>query len=136
MIKNRALLTILFLFWKNELQAYPSLFFTEEEVNSILENLSRTQQTPSPNPLKNTERLFFSGITYFDNTHWILWINDKAINKKTLHKLAPFHVLKVKPNLVKFSWLPPGTMVRKFFELHPGQTYDIGAQKVIDGIKK
>lgn len=101
-------LSFLFLWGSGEpLFAHPSLFFTQEEIQSL---------NNQGNELK---KLNLSAIVYIDKNHWSLWINNKVIRPENRHDLSGVKIEEVTPFEVKFS----KTDSSESFILKPYQTY-------------
>lgn len=100
-------ISLLFLWGSGEpLFAHPSLFFTQEEIDS----LSGQED--------GFKTLHLSAIVYLDKDHWSLWINDKVIRPQNKHALSGFKIEEVTPFEVKFS----KTDSSESFILKPYQT--------------
>lgn len=98
------------------LLANSSLFFTDEEVRYIRENYSN--QKPDIQE-ELSEKLSLTAIAYFDENHWVLWVNNKVIEPETRDQLGLVYVEKVSPDEVMFSWK---SLPSKIFSLHPPET--------------
>jgi hypothetical protein len=84
--------SFLFLLSSSEiLLAHPSLFFTQEEIDSL------STQDNEP------EKLNLSAIVYLDKDHWSLWINDKVIRPENRDELPGFTIEEVTPFEVRLS---------------------------------
>jgi hypothetical protein len=69
---------------------HPSLFFTEEELNSVFQ-----------------KSLHLTGILFMDDSHWTLWMNGKPITPKNIKFVDPFRILKVTADGVTIGWGMP-----------------------------
>ena len=118
-MKSKIFFSVLISLKGNILSAHPSLFFTKEEVNHIRECFSSKENSN----LRDSGRLSLSALMYFDEGHWSLWVNDKIINPENSHEIKDFHLEKVTPREVEFSWTPPDSSTPIKFTLHPYQTY-------------
>ena len=110
------LLSFLFILSRSEaLLAHPSLFFTQEEIDSL-----RGQEDNA------LEKLNLSAIVYLDKDHWSLWINHKIIRPENRHDLSGFKIEDVTPFEVKFSSTDPLISPPSFFTLRPHQSRSDG----------
>jgi len=103
------------------LQAYPSLFFTEKEIHLMGQALSSQH-----NVTKKTEgsaTLSLSAIIYVDEHHWTLWANNQIIHAKDGRSFDGFHIKRVRPLKVEFSWIPPNATHPIVFTLRPQQMF-------------
>ena len=126
-MKTKALLSVFFPLWGNELLAYPSLFFTDEEIKAIHEK----QLDEKPHSLM----LHLSALIYMDENNWCLWVNQKLIHPETCRDIDGFHLLSVMPHEVTFSWVPQDGTTPKTFTLRPSQTYITKDQNIVDAEK-
>ncbi len=133
-MKNRILFALLIILKGSSLFAYPSLFFTEDETSSILENLHESNTLERA--FENFGKLYLSAIVYFDEDHWSLWVNNLILRPDTPQDIESFHLEAVTPKSVKFSWRPSDGSPSKTFTLHPHQTYIAKNEMIIDGVKK
>lgn len=119
------------LFWEgNELSAFPSLFFTKEQISSISQNIFIEDADAKE---KVSRTLSLSSLVFVDNEQWSLWVNNTIICPNTPHRIVGLQVENVTPQTVKFSWTFPETATPITFTLQPHQTYLLDEQKVIDG---
>jgi hypothetical protein len=123
-MKTKGFLSVFLFLWGNELFAYTSLFFTEEDIKSIREN----QLDEQPHSLN----LHLSALIYMDQNHWTMWANHKIIRPETHGDIDGFHLQRVTPHEATFSWIPAESLIPKTFTLRPSQTYVGKEQKVID----
>lgn len=65
------------------LHAHSSLFFTQDEINTI----------HKISPLK--QNLHLSSLLYIDDMHWAVWINGECIRPENRHDLENFKIEKV-----------------------------------------
>lgn len=107
---------------KNNVCAYPSLFFTQDEMSLIQEN--RT--------FEDSGKLLLLAIVYCDRHHWSLWINHKIIRPENSSEIEGFQIEEVKPFEVTFSWYPQDSKLKKTFTLRPHQAFIRREQKIID----
>ena len=106
---------LLFLYPFPLLAEFPSLFFTETEINLIKNKflfqnkLEKIEITP--------ENLYSSAILYVDNTHWTLWLNHQMVHASDPHPISGYHIEKVTPLAAVFSYLPSQPSPPKKFTL-------------------
>lgn len=101
--------------WGSELIAYPSLFFTDEDIKAIQEGES--------DKTSHRLKLHLSALVYRDQNHWSLWVNHKIIRPETHRNIDGFHLERVRPHEVTFSWISRDSTTPKTFTLRPPQTY-------------
>ncbi|HUX79398.1 MAG TPA: hypothetical protein VMW10_06615 [Alphaproteobacteria bacterium] len=99
----------------NELIAFPSLFFTDEDIKAIRE--SKRDKTA------HSLKLHLSALVYRDQNHWSLWVNHKIIRPETHRDIDGFHLERVMPHEVTFSWIARDSTTPIIFTLRPSQTY-------------
>ncbi|MBY0501807.1 MAG: hypothetical protein K2P93_07385 [Alphaproteobacteria bacterium] len=116
---------ILTLWVRESLLAYPSLFFSEEEIESI----HIKSEKRSNNICAVKETIMLSAIVYLDKENWTLWINDKIIHTKNEHSIHGFQIHKVTPSEVKFL------SSSKTITLRPSQNYSVQDDKILDGME-
>ncbi|OJW51045.1 MAG: hypothetical protein BGO67_11985 [Alphaproteobacteria bacterium 41-28] len=126
-MKAKAFISVILSVWGNELFAYPSLFFTEEDIKSIRED----QLDEQPHSLN----LHLSALLYIDQNHWSMWINHKIIRPETCHDIDGFHLEGVTAYGATFSRISSESLIPRTFTLRPFQTYIAREQKVVDEIK-
>ncbi|MBY0293617.1 MAG: hypothetical protein K2W92_10080 [Alphaproteobacteria bacterium] len=126
-MKNKIFLILFLLLKGNPLYSYPSLFFSDEEIFYIRENLQDEEQSINP--------LYLLAIIYLDSSHWSLWVNHKIIRPETEHVIEGYHLEEVTSSTATFSWTPANTLTPLFFTLHANQTYLSKKRKVIDGLE-
>lgn len=126
-MKTKVLLSFIFAFWFNELFAYPSLFYTDQDMEAIHEK-GLDEKTRS-------QRLYLSALIYLDQNHWCLWVNHKIMRPETSHSIDGFHLERVMPHEVTFSWIPQDSTMPNTFTLRPSQTYVANEQKIVAGGK-
>lgn len=107
---------------RNILWAYPSLFFTDEEMRFIQQNMYSNILT---RPFVQAETITLSAIVYIDENHWTLWVNNIALRPETAFGMENLEIVKVRPQNVTFLWAPSNTPTPQTFTLHPGQTYGL-----------
>jgi hypothetical protein len=119
-------LTIITFLWGGErLLAYPSLFFSEEEIESIQTNVKKNYN----NILAEKEIIKLSAIVYLNKENWTLWINDKIIHTKNGNSIYGFQIQEVTPSEVKFL------SSSKTIILRPSQNYSVQDDKILDGME-
>ncbi len=113
-MKTKALACVFLFAWGNALLAYPSLFFTDEEIKCIHEE--------GKDKKAHNLKLHLSALIYRDENHWSLWVNHKIMCSEMHGGIDGFHLERVKPHEVTFSWIPSDSLIPKTFKLRPSQT--------------
>lgn len=106
---------ILFVFLIPPLCACPSLFCTDKEREYIEQNRLKS--------IDHSETLTLSAIIYTDSHRWTLWFNEQIIHATDPQKIREFHIKKVTPYDVTFSWNPPHSRSSIHFILRPNNIY-------------
>jgi hypothetical protein len=117
-------IVLLFLFAPT-LLAQPSLFFTENEIKLIHQNMAFTHK------LDKSYDLYLSSIVYVDEAHWTLWLNNQIIHATDPQQLEHFQIKRVTAFQVEFSWLPSHSTIPLRFTLRPHQIYRGRENRVI-----
>lgn len=121
--KTTVFLGLILTLWVREsLVAYPSLFFSEEEMEFI-QTLSEKSSYNTP---ASKETIKLSAIVYLNKKNWVLWINDKIILPKNENSIYGFQIREVTPFEVQFF------SSSRIFTLRPSQNYSIQDDKVLD----
>src|SRR5947208_16308278 len=128
-MKNNLCMNVFILLMKTQLLAHPTLLLTKEEIDYIQKNFSKNEKNASSNQAK----LYLSAIIYIDTFHWSLQINDKIIRSDNFPNNDHFHIEKVLPHKVMFSWVSKDTGMTYRFYLRPHQTYFASSQKIVEG---
>ncbi|MBX9786705.1 MAG: hypothetical protein K2Y08_05145 [Alphaproteobacteria bacterium] len=97
-----------------------SLFFSEDEVALIKENLTDTK-APSQN-------LSLTSLIYYDDSHWSIWLNKKIFNPENIHELEGYELKKVTPTGAHFFC----HLNQKTFSLYSHQSYAPFEEKIFD----
>ncbi len=114
MIKHSLLILLYFFHINPEAYGYPSLFLPEKEEKT------------------DSNKLSLSGIVYRDAHLWTIWINQKMISSDTISEISGFSIEQVRHDAVQFSWMPPHSSQRERFSLHPGESFLILDQIVVE----
>lgn len=97
------------------LWAFPSLFFTKDEINVIHSIDKKTEES--------SDMLHLSAIIYVNKDHWSLWLNHKLIQSNHPCFIDGLHIEHITPHTVTFSWNPPNASKPSKFTLRPNQRF-------------
>ncbi|MDK3160045.1 hypothetical protein QPK87_26285 [Kamptonema cortianum] len=64
-----------------------SLFFSENEVALIKENLTNSKAS--------SQNLSLTSLIYYDDSHWSLWLNKKLFHPENINELEDYELKKV-----------------------------------------
>lgn len=120
---------IIFFLFINSLLAQPSLFFTEKEVRFIQKNIFLNNKVKETG--ENSKILHLSSLIYIDESHWTLWLNDQILHATDSPQIDGFHIEKVTPFSVEFSYLLPQSTIPLKFTLCPHQIYWGGKNRIL-----
>lgn len=105
---------------KKEVCLLLSLFFSENEIALIKENLADTKASP--------QNLSLTSLIYYDDSHWSLWLNKKLFHPDNIHELKDYDLKKVTPTGAYFFC----HLNQKTFLLHLHQVYTPFEEKIFD----
>ena len=97
-----------------------SLFFSENEVALIKENLADTKAS--------SQNLSLTSLIYYDDSHWSLWLNKKLFHPENIHELEGYELKKVTSTGAHFFC----RLNQKAFSLHLHQVYTPFEEKIFD----
>jgi len=97
-----------------------SLFFSENEIALIKENLADTKTS--------SQNLSLTSLIYYDDSHWSLWLNKKLFHPENIHELEGYELKKVTSTGAHFFC----HLNQKAFLLHLHQVYVPFEEKIFD----
>jgi hypothetical protein len=108
--------------------AYPSLFSREEQTSS-------RDITHESKSIQKEGDIFLSGLIFFDDQNWCLWINNKIVTSETKVEIGHYHLEKVTSHYAEFSYVSSQSTEKKSFKLRPQQVYRSREEKVVAEMK-
>ncbi|MBS0272406.1 MAG: hypothetical protein JSR85_07160 [Proteobacteria bacterium] len=126
MMKNNILVSLFVFLGMNSILAHPSLFSREGQISS----LNTTEELN-----QRDEDIFISGLIYFDQEHWCLWVNAKMMTPEAERKIGNYYLESVTPHYAEFSYTSSQLAEKKFLRIRPQQAPIIGEKKIVDEMK-